>query len=174
MCCNSPISIPKSAFWPFPIPTPTSDLVSLHVLLLIQLFQCQENKKNNSSMLFCISQFPGLLVTVCVLNPWWRPVALSLAFSTEGVAISWQLPSVPVLSIKGNWDSARTRRCFSWRENSGKPSKQRKSELLGFDCPLKHKQIKPQNKWFLCQMSLSALPQCIQRYLLQRYQLFLF
>lgn len=84
--------------------------------------QCQENIKNNSSMLFCISQFPGLLLTVSVLNSWWRLVALDLAFSMEGVAISWQLPSVPALLTKGNWASARARSCSSWRQNSGRPS----------------------------------------------------
>lgn len=36
MCCHSPISIPKSAFWPFAIPASASALVSLHVLQLIQ------------------------------------------------------------------------------------------------------------------------------------------
>lgn len=73
-------------------------------------------------MLFCISQFPGLLLTVYVLKPWWRLVVLDLAFSMEGLAISWQPPSVPVLPIKGNWAPARDRSSSSWRENSGKPS----------------------------------------------------
>lgn len=72
-------------------------------------------------MPFCISQFPGLLLTMCVLNPWWRPVVLDLAFSMEGVAISWKLPSVPALPTKGNWASARARNCSPWRGNSGRP-----------------------------------------------------
>lgn len=99
-------------------------------------------------MLFCISQFQGLLLTVSVLNPWWRLVALDLAFSMEGVAISWQLPSVPALPTKGNWASARARSCPSWRENSGRLSSSTSQSCWALPAPWSTNKLNLKTNYF--------------------------
>lgn len=59
-------------------------------------------------MLFCMSEFSGLLSTVAALHPWCRPegcqprlALLDFTISVKEAAVPWQLLSAPALLLRG-------------------------------------------------------------------------
>lgn len=125
----------------------------------------QENTNNNSSVLFCISQFSGVLPAVPALDPWWRPKRCQprlappdFTFSVEGVAISCQLLSAPAPPERGEKSQTGQGAALHGEKNQGDPPSARVG-ITGVGQTLKPPKSTNQLNLNFCQFYFSLLPQ---------------